>query len=118
MSLPASTPRKRWPWPSLAVVAALATTAAAAPAQSRGELLYNIHCVACHNEKVHWRDQKLARDWNRLQELVRQWQANAQLDWSEEDIQAVARYLNEAIYRLPGPPMQLGAAPPSARRRS
>ena len=30
---------------------------------ARGELLYSTHCIACHNEQVHWRDKKLVKDW-------------------------------------------------------
>jgi mono/diheme cytochrome c family protein len=71
------------------------------PAADRGELLYAIHCIACHNEQLHWRDGKVARDWPRLKAEVRRWQAAARLRWSEDDIVAVARYLNETVYHLP-----------------
>ena len=82
------------------------------PAAERGELLYAIHCIACHNEQLHWRDRKVASDWPRLKAEVRRWQAVAQLRWSEDDIVAVARYLNRTIYRLPQPGDVVGVAPP------
>ncbi len=50
---------------------------------------------------MHWRQQSLARDWESLKGQVRRFQGIARLQWSEEDIEAVARHLNETIYRFP-----------------
>jgi mono/diheme cytochrome c family protein len=72
-----------------------------APPADRGELLYAIHCIACHSEQLHWRDRKVASDWPRLNAEVRRWQTAARLNWSEDDIVAVARYLNVTVYHLP-----------------
>jgi mono/diheme cytochrome c family protein len=72
-----------------------------APVASRGELLYRTHCIACHTTQVHWREQKLARDWASLTAQVRRWQANAGLRWPESSIEDVVRYLNTTIYRFP-----------------
>ena len=65
---------------------------------SRGELLYTKHCVACHTTQVHWRDKKLATDWQSLQAQVRRWQSATEQNWSEPDISEVARYLNGLYY--------------------
>ena len=73
-----------------------------APA-SRGQLLYDTHCVACHNEQVHWRDRKQATDWPTLLAEVRRWQVAGRLPWSDADIEQVARHLNETIYRYDAP---------------
>jgi hypothetical protein len=70
---------------------------------SRGRLLYETHCIGCHNSQMHWRDQRLARDWPGLLAQVRGWQARANLGWSDGDITEVARHLNDAIYRFPRP---------------
>lgn len=70
---------------------------------TRGALLYQNHCSACHSEQMHWREQRRARDWNSLRELVRHWQGEARLDWSTQDIDAVTRHLNDTIYRYPAP---------------
>ena len=83
------------------------------PVPGRGELLYTTHCIACHTEQVHWRDRKAASDWRRLKAEVRRWQAAARLRWSEADIVAVARYLNETIYHLPQNDDVLGGLPPA-----
>lgn len=42
-----------------------------AQAQSRGELLYEVNCIACHSEKLHWRSGKLVNDWASLEAQVR-----------------------------------------------
>lgn len=76
---------------------ALATSARA---ESQGQLLYETHCIACHNTQIHWRDQRVATNWARLKAEVRRWQSTAALNWSEADIVAVARYLNASIYRF------------------
>jgi hypothetical protein len=93
---------RRW---ALCLLAACAAAAFAAPAaaQSRGELLYTTHCVACHGTQIHWRDKRLVTDWGSLLVQVRRWQSNAALGWSEEDVLQVARHLNDTIYRLPRP---------------
>ena len=92
---------------ALGSVAALALPLAAAAQGlpqpgSRGQLLYGNHCVACHTTQMHWRDKKLVTDWPSLKVQVRRWQGTAQLNWSEEDIDDVARFLNDTYYRLPG----------------
>jgi cytochrome c553 len=68
---------------------------------TRGKLLYDTHCIACHNSQIHWLDQKIASDWTKLVAEVRRWQARAMLQWSEDDILEVARHLNATIYRHP-----------------
>lgn len=72
-----------------------------AQARSRGDLLYDTHCVACHTRKIHWRDRKVATDWESLLSQVDRWQRNGNLGWSGEEIEDVARYLNKTIYRFP-----------------
>lgn len=68
---------------------------------SRGELLYTTHCIACHNTKIHWRDNKVAKDWSGLSAQVRRWQDVGDLGWSDGDIVEVARYLNALHYHYP-----------------
>ncbi len=70
---------------------------------ARGELLYSTHCIACHSDKIHWRDKKLARDFKSLRAEVRRWQKTAALGWSDDDVSAVALYLNALHYHYPTP---------------
>jgi mono/diheme cytochrome c family protein len=82
------------------LVAAAAASAQPPSAPSRGQLLYATHCIACHSTQLHWRDQRQARDWDSLKAQVRRWQGNAGLGWSEDDVNEVARHLNDTIYRF------------------
>lgn len=70
-------------------------------AEPRGKLLYATHCNACHTLKIHWRKQKLAKDWASLKAQVRHWQASIGQSWSEEEITEVSEYLNATQYRFP-----------------
>ena len=69
-------------------------------AQDRGELLYSIHCGACHTVQMHWRAGKAATDWPSLKAEVRRWQAEIALAWNEDDVLAVTRYLNDTVYHF------------------
>lgn len=80
--------------------------------ESRGQMLYGNHCVACHTTQMHWRDQKLATDWPSLKAQVRRWQGAGQLNWSEDDIDDVARFLNDSFYRLQGGGKAVGLVRP------
>lgn len=91
------------PAPPVPALPATAASAPLQPAPTRGRLLYETHCIACHNSQMHWRDGRLVRDWAGLAGQVRRWQERANLQWSDADILEVARHLNATIYRLPQP---------------
>ena len=82
---------------------ALPLAAQPTPSNARGELLYSTHCVSCHTAQVHWRDKKLATDWPSLRAQVHRWESNIGMNWTDDDIAAVARYLNAHYYRFPAP---------------
>lgn len=86
-----------------------------ANAQARGYMLYSQYCVECHTAQVHWRDARLATDWKSLNLQVRRWQAVAFLNWNEEDIQNVTRYLNTRYYDF-WPPTEVGVMPVTVPR--
>jgi mono/diheme cytochrome c family protein len=94
---------RRWIFAVLSVCLAIPAFANARPKgdSSRGELLYTTHCIACHNEQIHWRDRKVAKDWKGLKAQVDHWQGVAGLAWSDTDIVEVARYLNVHLYHYP-----------------
>lgn len=92
------------------LIASASLPVAAQPADaSRGQLLYSTHCIECHTVQMHWREQKKARDWPTLMAQVRRWQAEARLQWSEQDVNDVTRHLNDTIYRF-HPPAAVGHA--------
>lgn len=99
---PKEEPLMRYPRTALLLAFACCAGSAAAD-HRRGALLYENHCGGCHGEQVHWRDQKLVSDWATLLAEVWRWQYNLKLDWSDADIDAVARHLNRLHYRLPEP---------------
>ena len=88
---------------------------------SRGALLYSTYCVSCHTAQVHWREKKLATDWTSLKMQVRRWQSNAGLGLSEDDVAAIARYLNDLYYHFPATDTkqssEADAAHPAGTRR-
>jgi mono/diheme cytochrome c family protein len=86
----------------LAVLSAVAWSVQAQPAAAptRGQLLYDTHCIECHNAQVHWRALSQAHDWNSLLNQVNRWQASARLGWSEDDIAEVTQHLNDTIYKF------------------
>lgn len=88
---------------ALASVLALAGPAVAQPSveYTRGEALYKDNCDACHSERMHWRAERLATDWESLKAQVRRWQGSGRLGWSESDVMAVALYLNGRYYSFP-----------------
>jgi hypothetical protein len=92
-----------------------AAAAAAQPPVSRGKLLYDTHCITCHNSQMHWRDKRVVRDWPGLVIQVRAWQERATLGWTEADIVEVARHLNDTIYQLPRPVADADAGRTGAR---
>ncbi|MEO6017696.1 MAG: hypothetical protein ABIP46_10595 [Polaromonas sp.] len=65
---------------------------------------------------MHWRVDRQAYDWDSLKFQVRRWQGNAGLAWSETDITAVSRYLNETIYRYPTLGDRVGLVSPEKSR--
>lgn len=100
---------------ALAALAAAASWAQAQPVPelpaSRGQLLYSTHCIECHTMQMHWRADRQARDWDTLTAQVRRWQGVANLGWNDADIDDVARYLNDTIYRFPLQVTRLGREP-------
>lgn len=86
---------------SCALFAHVAHTGSQAADSERGALLYDTHCITCHTTEIHWRDKRLATDWDSLQAEVRRWQDNAALDWRDEDIAEVTQYLNTRFYHFP-----------------
>lgn len=100
------------------MLAALLLLGALAPlssprAQARGELLYATHCIACHTAQIHWRDKKLATDWDSLKAQVRRWDEAASLRWNDDDVLEVTRYLNESFYGFPPPTGPVGVMGPA-----
>jgi len=102
---------------AMAVGAAREGAASAVQPASRGELLYQAHCVECHTAQVHWRERKQARDWATLKAEVIRWQRDARLGWSDADVDAVTQHLNQSIYHFAAPQAQARGTLPHGRAR-
>ncbi|MEI7447210.1 MAG: cytochrome C [Burkholderiales bacterium] len=101
-----------WIRSSRSALAAAALVALAGPvaAQSvpgtaeRGRALYETRCGACHERSVHQRESRRATDFVALRAEVARWSATSGGEWRDEEIDAVAAWLNERYYRFPCPP--------------
>lgn len=107
----------------LAVAGAMLALAAAIPAAlaepSRGQQLYETHCINCHTVSVHGREKRAAQDFDGIRQWVARWNANIALGWSDEEIGEVAFYLNERYYGFACPPdvcKVVSRAPPPGTR--
>jgi hypothetical protein len=68
--------------------------------EKSGQLLYEAHCIACHNEQVHWRQNRLVKDWTTLRSQVERWRTNIGQRWSPQQVSDVAKYLNQEFYKF------------------
>ena len=68
------------------------------PVPSRGQLLYENHCMACHESVVQIRTRQQATSLSALRERVQHWAAYLQLRWGKEEVEEVVGYLNSRYY--------------------
>jgi mono/diheme cytochrome c family protein len=103
----------------LSVFALVLAAACAAPAGpesrpavdiARGGDLYRAYCNVCHTAQVHWREKRLVRSWDDLRYQVSRWQKIDGLNWSTDEIDDVAAYLNRVFYDLPCPGVGCGGS--------
>lgn len=73
------------------------------PEETRGRALYEEQCDTCHDRSVHAPTHRTARDFGEIREAVDRWQREVGTAWGNDDIDAVARYLNQRYYRFPCP---------------
>jgi cytochrome c-type biogenesis protein CcmH/NrfF len=86
------------PLPALAENTVNSQSEDSAVTMSRGELLYRNHCIECHNQQIHWRDARIAGDMHKLVVQVDRWQDAIGMQWTNEEIMDVSRYLNATYY--------------------
>ena len=77
---------------------ALAQPGVAADA-ARGQALYESRCVGCHTKSVHQREVRKATSFEGVLVQVSRWNATLGGDWTAEDIEDVAVYLNQRYYK-------------------
>jgi mono/diheme cytochrome c family protein len=70
------------------------------PAASRGQLLYENHCMKCHESQVHIRANRKSTSIGDVQGWVSKWQVHEKLQWSAKDINDVTEYLVDQYYKF------------------
>ena len=73
---------------------------------SRGQLLYEDHCQACHTSIVHVRETHKARTLKDLEYWVTHWSDELKLPWGADEVRDVVDYLNVRYYKIEGSPTQ------------
>jgi mono/diheme cytochrome c family protein len=87
-----------------AVVIASVNTPLHAEDFDRGEALYKNHCKECHEGLAHSRLGSKINSVDELRNWVASWSVHSRLDWSEDDVEDVADYLNTRFYNLSDKP--------------
>jgi hypothetical protein len=67
---------------------------------SRGQLLYENHCMGCHESVIHIRTRQQVKSLPALRAEVARWATNARLPWGKEDVEEVVRHLNDRHYQF------------------
>lgn len=66
----------------------------------RGQLLYENHCTVCHESAVHIRNGKRANSLPELRTWVMKWSSYLKLRWGTEEVEDVARHLDNRYYKF------------------
>ena len=66
----------------------------------RGEALYNNHCKECHEGLAHMRPGSRISSRNEIRSWVASWSVHSGLQWSSEEVEDVADFLNRKYYHL------------------
>ena len=72
------------------------------PVPSRGQMLYENHCMACHESVVFIRDKRRIQTPEALRGKVLHWASYLQLHWSKEEVEEVVSHLNSQYYKFEG----------------
>lgn len=70
------------------------------PVPPRGQLLYENHCMSCHESVIHIRIRQHTKSLQELQAQVLHWAGYLRLRWSKEDVKEVVTHLNSQYYKF------------------
>lgn len=86
----------------LIAVSTLFTTAFAHAAgdYANGKKLQK-NCFGCHDDKIYTRPNRIIHSYPDLKNRVKFCETNNGLDWSKQEIEDVATYLNKEFYKFP-----------------
>lgn len=69
-------------------------------APPRGQLLYENHCLSCHESVAHIRSNRNTHSLPELRGWVRHWAEYSRLPWGKEEVEDVVRFLNSRYYKF------------------
>ena len=89
-------------WVTAAVMSVLLAGSGSGVAETfdRGQALYENHCMSCHEATVHTREAHRATSLADLRRWVATWSFHASLDWSDEEIDDVADFMDRRFYHF------------------
>jgi len=68
---------------------------------TRGQMLYENHCISCHESTVFIRTKRKAKSYKEVGNWVNQRADWLNLSWGDVEKQEVMQYLNERYYKFP-----------------
>lgn len=86
------------------VVLSVVNTPLLAEDFERGKALYENHCKECHEGLAHTRHGSKINSIGDIRSWVASWSVHSRLEWSSEDVEDVADYLNNRFYHLTDKP--------------
>ncbi len=84
---------------SLVLVLAASLQPSIASADDAADQL-KTHCTACHGTEVYTRSNRRIKDRTQLSKQVQRCQLSQDLQWFDDDVEAVADYLNSHYYKF------------------
>jgi len=70
------------------------------PVPSRGQMLYENHCMACHESVVFIRDNHRIQSLKALRGRVSHWASYLHLRWGKDEVEEVVTHLNNRYYKF------------------
>lgn len=70
------------------------------PPPARGQMLYENHCMSCHESVVHIRSRQEAKSLPQLRAKVLHWADYLQMPWGKEEVEDVVKHLDSHYYRF------------------
>jgi cytochrome c5 len=78
----------------------IATAPVTALSSTNGKAIYNKSCTGCHGTDVFTRPDRRVKNMSKLKNRVKQCSYAVEAKWFDEEINAVADYLNKDFYKF------------------